>query len=606
MTKEELVKKICEFAREGKTGNRDETPWALLPDDCKFRQNGNGNNDALIMAEWNHPDIIAEDIQGAFVCLERIIESEPEAVANGFKKLIDVILTQSVCDRTVTVTDELLSNYEHFCKTIVRNLAVEGGQYVEQQDFKRLLKYIYKDNPYQTIKQGRNWHNSHQTHIQNMRIVGNAKSHDAQLGFLNNENNNYDFLQFELTALVLLVFDLSKGQDLRFRGQNPPPEDAPGPNPDPTEPEGHASLEQQAHDKYIEAIYTFAISGTTGDRHNQPWSLLPPKTTHYATWDNSSTITPNEIDKAFWKTVKIISKKRGVIADEFKKLLEILVNQTECDSTTTSGCLGNYEKFCKAIVEKNTVAGLEHISRLNLDQLLNQAYEGNPYQSVKKAGKWTNRHQTHIHNIRKVRNQVPHNDRTQFLRDYTNNHRFLQQLLIALVLFTFDLSKGSGVKLHKVSGLLEKLKKILEKLKTINRKTWIIITSVAVAILAIAIAVPIMIPDKKAVEEPVVQNSREHILEAIAGLEGYYYLQETNEGKLIGTIRTCQVKKFDGNTARILITSDYDPEVYEFTYSEDGTLYSQEMGSGNMTYKKKLEKIVLTFKKGDTTWKFSK
>lgn len=603
MTPQELVQKIVEFAREGKTGNRYETPWTLLPDDCKFRQNGNGNNDTLIKAEWNHPDIIEEDIQGAFVCLERIIESEPEAVANGFKKLIDVVLTQSVCDRTVT--DELLSNYEHFCKTIVRNLAVEGGQYVDEQDFKPLLEYIYKDNPYQSIKHRRNWQNSHQTHIQNMRIVGEAKSHDAQLGFLNDENHNHHFLQFELTALVLLVFDLSKGQGLRFRGQNPPPEDDSVPETDTTGSNEQASLEQKAYDKYFEAIYTFAIKGTTGDKRNQPWSLLPPKTTYFATWDNSSTITSNEIDNAFWKTVEIISNKQGVVADGFKGLLDFLVNQTECDSITTSGCLNNYEKFCKAIVEEYTVAGKKHISKLNLEQLLSQAYEGNPYQSVIEAGKWNNRHQTHVQNIRKVRNQVPHNNCAQFLGDQANNHKFLQQELIALVLLTFDLSKGSGVKLHKVSRLLEKLKKILEKLKKISRRTWTMAGVAAVVILVLSTIVPVMMSGNEVNVEQTEYNSQVAIGQAIEKLEGYYYLQEYNGDTPIGSIRTCQVKKFEGNTARILITSDYAPVVYEFTYNEDGTLYSSDMGSGKMTYDKQLDEIVLTFKKDDTTWKFT-
>lgn len=140
-------------------------------------------------------------------------------------------------------------------------------------------------------------------------------------------------------------------------------------------------------------------------------------------------------------------------------------------------------------------------------------------------------------------------------------------------------------------------------IKTISGKICITIAVVAVMIYALAGFISM---DNNVTKDQVEQTSHESILEGLEKMEGYYYLCEKNNGKQIGTIRTCQVKKFEGNTVRILITSDYDPEVYEFTYSEDGTLYSQEMGSGNMTYKKKLEKIVLTFKKGDTTWKFSK
>lgn len=96
------------------------------------------------------------------------------------------------------------------------------------------------------------------------------------------------------------------------------------------------------------------------------------------------------------------------------------------------------------------------------------------------------------------------------------------------------------------------------------------------------------------------------ITAAISRLEGNYTLREKNGGTLVNGIRTAAIKKIAELQAQILVTSEYGPEFYDFTISSNGIVESEQLGTGEITYNEKLDKITLTFKRGERICEFVK
>lgn len=93
---------------------------------------------------------------------------------------------------------------------------------------------------------------------------------------------------------------------------------------------------------------------------------------------------------------------------------------------------------------------------------------------------------------------------------------------------------------------------------------------------------------------------------AISRLEGNYTLREKNAGVSVNGIRTAAIKKTLESQARILVSTEYGPEFYDFTYSVNGSVESEQLGKGEITYNEKLDKITLTFKQGERICEFTK
>ena len=104
--------------------------------------------------------------------------------------------------------------------------------------------------------------------------------------------------------------------------------------------------------------------------------------------------------------------------------------------------------------------------------------------------------------------------------------------------------------------------------------------------------------------EPV--KTEVNVSAAIGRLEGNYTLREKNAGVLVNGIRTAAIKKTSETQARILVVSEYGPEIYEFTLDANGSIESQQLGKGEITYNEKLDKITLTFKQGERICEFTK
>lgn len=97
-----------------------------------------------------------------------------------------------------------------------------------------------------------------------------------------------------------------------------------------------------------------------------------------------------------------------------------------------------------------------------------------------------------------------------------------------------------------------------------------------------------------------------NVATAISRLEGNYTLREKNSGVSVNGIRTAAIKKTSESQARILVSTEYGPEFYDFTYSVNGSVESEQLGKGEITYNEKLEKITLTFKQGERICEFTK
>lgn len=96
------------------------------------------------------------------------------------------------------------------------------------------------------------------------------------------------------------------------------------------------------------------------------------------------------------------------------------------------------------------------------------------------------------------------------------------------------------------------------------------------------------------------------IVKAIDKIEGNYTLREKNGSTSINGIRTAAIKKVSDTEARILVTSEYGPEFYDFTFTSDGKIQSEKLGTGEISYNDRLDKITITFKEGERICEFTK
>lgn len=223
------------------------------------------------------------------------------------------------------------------------------------------------------------------------------------------------------------------------------------------------TIQQLACAKYLDDFYLFAChidSGNwiIGDFHDpsnriKHWGQLPKKCfIGYGTWDYHD-LKKKDIYDAFWRLVWIIEYKSQEsffcsIQDAFERLLNsVVLKEKSCSSTDLIEGLGRYELFCKAIMECfGIIDNLDNKESSTAFEREKLAYKNNRFANgakhdyLDKTIKFN--HQAHIANIRSVRNELIHNDQSSFA-DHKHIHAFLREELIALVLFTFDLTHGA-------------------------------------------------------------------------------------------------------------------------------------------------------------------
>lgn len=84
-------------------------------------------------------------------------------------------------------------------------------------------------------------------------------------------------------------------------------------------------------------------------------------------------------------------------------------------------------------------------------------------------------------------------------------------------------------------------------------------------------------------------------IQMIGNLEGGYSMKFTSEGET--RFATATVKKVSERRYQIARETVNGPVVYTFTVAEDGTVVSEELGAGSVTYRSDLKLTTIRFEK---------
>ena len=84
-------------------------------------------------------------------------------------------------------------------------------------------------------------------------------------------------------------------------------------------------------------------------------------------------------------------------------------------------------------------------------------------------------------------------------------------------------------------------------------------------------------------------------VQKIGNLEGSYSMKFTSDGET--RYATASVKKVAERQYQIARVTVYGPTVYTFTVAEDGTVSSDELGTGTVSYRSDLKLTTIRFEK---------
>ena len=84
-------------------------------------------------------------------------------------------------------------------------------------------------------------------------------------------------------------------------------------------------------------------------------------------------------------------------------------------------------------------------------------------------------------------------------------------------------------------------------------------------------------------------------VQKVGNLEGSYSMKFTSDGET--RYATASVKKVAERQYQIARVTVYGPTVYSFTVAEDGTVSSDELGTGSITYRSDLKLTTIRFEK---------
>ena len=84
-------------------------------------------------------------------------------------------------------------------------------------------------------------------------------------------------------------------------------------------------------------------------------------------------------------------------------------------------------------------------------------------------------------------------------------------------------------------------------------------------------------------------------VQKVGNLEGSYSMKFTSDGET--RYATASVKKVAERQYQIARVTVYGPTVYSFTVAEDGTVASEELGTGTISYRSDLKLTTIRFEK---------
>ena len=115
----------------------------------------------------------------------------------------------------------------------------------------------------------------------------------------------------------------------------------------------------------------------------------------------------------------------------------------------------------------------------------------------------------------------------------------------------------------------------------------------------LALTVPLlscgMVGGNSAQEDPRPVSVSTGVLQR---LEGNYSMKIVSEGKT--RYSTATVKELATGQFQIARVTVYGPVYYGFLLSEDGTVHSEELGDGTVSYKESIDKTTIRFEREDS------
>ena len=93
----------------------------------------------------------------------------------------------------------------------------------------------------------------------------------------------------------------------------------------------------------------------------------------------------------------------------------------------------------------------------------------------------------------------------------------------------------------------------------------------------------------------VKQVSAVPVIQQIGSLEGSYSMKFTSDGET--RYATASVKKVSERQFQISRVTVYGPTVYSFTVGDDGSVQSDELGTGSISYRSDLKLTTIRFEK---------
>lgn len=152
-----------------------------------------------------------------------------------------------------------------------------------------------------------------------------------------------------------------------------------------------------------------------------------------------------------------------------------------------------------------------------------------------------------------------------------------------------------------IGSKFEDIRSIVEFKDNQPWKQWFTWTGAA----SVAALLYFFIPSANSTTQTQEIGISETISKALSKIDGNYAMREISDGVLVNGIRTAAIKVKDSQ-GQILVVSEYEPEIIDFTINLDGTLISNQLGTGEITYNERLDKITLRFKQNDVVCEFTK
>ena len=128
-----------------------------------------------------------------------------------------------------------------------------------------------------------------------------------------------------------------------------------------------------------------------------------------------------------------------------------------------------------------------------------------------------------------------------------------------------------------------------------KRNETVFYVILALAVLIAGAAAWFYFSGKKAPEAVPPQISQPVDMSFLQNLEGNYSMKMTSDGET--SLTSASVQRIADDRYSVTRVTVYGPMHYSFSFSEDGSVFSEELGAGFAAYKAGIDKTTIRFEK---------